>query len=187
MASISCSTVLESSISASTGRSRMPLRPCPDSKDADQFDPARASLRESEIFTAPGIPSLWIFPPAVPGTCAGAPRAPAHDAGYTAEAPNWRHNIALSMMLISFPLLRFQLRFVHPAGQVRCFNRYTHCSTNVEPYRHLVAFRKVFCFSNTRFDRHNVAAIFGKQRSRPLGFADPYMNRYHSPAICHGS
>jgi len=29
VASISCSTVLESGISASTGRSRMPLRPCP--------------------------------------------------------------------------------------------------------------------------------------------------------------
>jgi len=33
-------------------------------------------------------------------------------------------------------------------------------STNFEAYSHFVAFFKIFCFSNTRFNGHNVAAIF---------------------------
>ena len=53
--------------------------------------------------------------------------------------------------------------------------------------RNFVAFLKIFCFSDIRLDRHNVAAIFGKQGSLPLGFADPNMYRNHSPAIRHES
>ena len=34
-------------------------------------------------------------------------------------------------------------------------------SMNFESYSHLVAFLKIFCFLNTGFDGHNVAAIFG--------------------------
>jgi hypothetical protein len=34
-------------------------------------------------------------------------------------APNWRHNISLSMMVIAFFLLFFQLRFV----QAKCSQR----------------------------------------------------------------
>ena len=62
-----------------------------------------------------------------------------------------------------------------------------HFSTNFELYSHFVAFLKILCFSNTRFDGHNVAVIFGKQASLPLGFADPNMYRNHSPAIRHDS
>jgi hypothetical protein len=58
---------------------------------------------------------------------------------------------------------------------------------NFESYSDFVAFVKVFCFSDTRFDGHNVAAIFGKQGSLPLGFTDPNMYRDHSPAIRHES
>ena len=57
--------------------------------------------------------------------------------------------------------------------------------TNFEAYRHLVAFRQLFCFSDAVFYGHNVEAIFGKQGGLPLGFADPNRYRDHSPAISH--
>jgi hypothetical protein len=64
---------------------------------------------------------------------------------------------------------------------------HSNLSTNFEPYSQVVAFLKMFCFSDTRFDGHNVAAIFGKQRSLPLGFADPNMYRDHASTIGHES
>lgn len=60
-------------------------------------------------------------------------------------------------------------------------------SANFEPYGHFVAFLKIFCFSDARFDGHDVAAIFREQGSLPLGFADPNMDRNHSPTISHRS
>src|SRR6266540_981051 len=68
-----------------------------------------------------------------------------------------------------------------------CKQILTRLSTNFESYRHLVAFLKIFCFSDTRFDGHNVAAIFGKQGRLPIAVADPNMYRNHSPAIRHES
>src|SRR5512133_1090152 len=58
---------------------------------------------------------------------------------------------------------------------------------NLEPYSHVVAFLKVFCFSDTRFDGYKIETSFGKQGSLPLGFADANMHRDHSPAIGHQS
>src|SRR5215207_3694771 len=58
---------------------------------------------------------------------------------------------------------------------------------NFEAYSHIVPLLKIFCFSDTCFDGYNVAAIFGKQGSLPLGFADPYIHWNHSPAIRHES
>jgi hypothetical protein len=43
-----------------------------------------------------------------------------------------------------------------------CKTDTTSLSTYFEPYRHFVAFLKIFCFSDARFDGHNVVAIFGK-------------------------
>jgi len=36
---------------------------------------------------------------------------------------------------------------------------------NFESYSYTIAFFKIFCFADTRFDEHNIAAIFGKHRS----------------------
>jgi len=63
----------------------------------------------------------------------------------------------------------------------------TAVSMNFEPYSHFIAFFKIFCFSNTRFDGHKIAAIFGKQGSRPRGLADLNMYWNHSPTIGHES
>lgn len=51
----------------------------------------------------------------------------------------------------------------------------------------MVAFIKIFRASNTRFDRHDVKAIFGEQGGLPLRFADPHMYRNDAPAIRHKS
>ena len=58
---------------------------------------------------------------------------------------------------------------------------------NFEPYSHFAAFFKIFCFSNTRFDGYNVAAIFGPQGSLPLGFTNLNIYWNHSPTIRHES
>src|SRR5512143_3673495 len=58
---------------------------------------------------------------------------------------------------------------------------------NFEPYGHFLPFLKIFCFSNTRFDGHQVETIFGKQGRLPLGLADPHLYRDHSPAVSHES
>ena len=58
---------------------------------------------------------------------------------------------------------------------------------NFEPYGHFVTFFKVFCFSDTRFDGHEVATIFGKQGSLPFGVADPNVYWNHTPTIRHES
>jgi hypothetical protein len=42
-------------------------------------------------------------------------------------------------------------------------------------------------FKNDVFDGHKVAAIFGKQGSLPMGFADLSIYRDHSPAIRYES
>ena len=60
-------------------------------------------------------------------------------------------------------------------------------SMDFDPYGYCVTFLKIFRFSNTRPDGHNVAAIFREHGSFPFGFADPGIDRYHSPAICHES
>jgi len=59
--------------------------------------------------------------------------------------------------------------------------------TNFEPYSYVVAFLKIFCFSDTRFDGNNVAAIFWKQGSLPPGFTYPNMYGNHPPSIGHES
>ena len=45
----------------------------------------------------------------------------------------------------------------------------------------------VFYFADARFNRDNVAALFGKQGGLPLGFADANDCRNHSPAVTHHS
>jgi len=58
---------------------------------------------------------------------------------------------------------------------------------NLELDSHVIAFLKIFCLPDTGFDGHNVAAIFGKQGSLPLGFANANFCRYHAPAIRYES
>ena len=53
--------------------------------------------------------------------------------------------------------------------------------------RNFVAFLKIFCFSDTCLDGHQVAAIFWKQGSHPLRVTDAHMDRDDSPAIRHES
>ena len=60
-------------------------------------------------------------------------------------------------------------------------------SMNFEPYSHDVAFLKIFGFSDTHLDGHNVEAILGKQGRLPPSFADLYIGWNHSPAISHES
>lgn len=51
-------------------------------------------------------------------------------------------------------------------------------STNLESYSHRVAYLKVLCFSNTRFDGHNVAVI----QSNDSVSANCHYSRYNSTA-----
>lgn len=58
---------------------------------------------------------------------------------------------------------------------------------NFEPQGHCIAVHEIFCFSDNRLDGYKITPVFGKQGCLKLGFPDPHMNRYHSPAIRHDS
>jgi len=60
-------------------------------------------------------------------------------------------------------------------------------SNDLKSDGHFVAFFKLFRFSDTRFERHNVGLIFRPQSSLPHRFANPNGYWDHSPAIRHSS
>ena len=60
-------------------------------------------------------------------------------------------------------------------------------SANFKAQGHMIAFFKVFHFSDTGFDGHKVTSLLGDQGCLKLGFADPNSDRDHTPSICHHS
>jgi len=55
----------------------------------------------------------------------------------------------------------FTIQTISCSSSPSVLNVYSPFSMNFESYSHFVAFLKIFCFSDTRFDGHNIAAIFG--------------------------
>ncbi len=46
-----------------------------------------------------------------------------------------------------------------------------------------IAFLEVFRFLHARAERHKITAVFGEERSLPLGTSNPHADRYHAPAV----
>jgi len=55
----------------------------------------------------------------------------------------------------------FTIQTISCSSSSSVLNIYSPFSMNFESYGHFVALLKVFCFSDNRFDGHNIAAIFG--------------------------
>ena len=58
-------------------------------------------------------------------------------------------------------------------------------SADFEPQSHFVALFKMFRFLDSHFDGHKIASVLGEQGGGELGFADPYVDRDHPPAVGH--
>ena len=65
---------------------------------------------------------------------------------------------AVAQMLVDYI---FTIQTILYSSSPSVLNIYSPFSMNFESYGHFVALLKVFCFSDTRFDGHNIAAVFG--------------------------